>query len=113
MVFMSLNKVETTYPIVDETAQTARRPTNTINAPGVRVPVKIASHSWSCTRISVARKTPEPAQRSRNAIRSLLVDRSSDDREEGLFEGDGADRRGQLVAEGKVHDFVDSLGTGA
>src|SRR5204862_463488 len=91
----------------------ARIATTTINAAGGRLPVKIASHSWSCTRVSVARKTPEAAQRSRNAMPSLLVDRSSDDREEGFFEGDGADRRGQLVAEGKVHDFVAPLGTRA
>src|SRR5438309_1149738 len=58
----------------------ARMATNTISAPGVSVPVTIASHSWNCTRISVAKKAPEPDQRRPRAMRSLGVDRSADDR---------------------------------
>src|SRR2546426_473635 len=59
----------------------ARIATKINKAPGVRVPVTIASHSWNWTRISVARKTPVPPHRSPSAIRSLRVDRATDDRE--------------------------------
>src|SRR2546428_4842017 len=87
----------------------ARIATNTISAPGVRVPVTIASHSWSCTRISVARNIPEPDHFSPIAIGSLRVDRAPDDREERLLEGHRPDRGRQLVPERDVHDLVDPL----
>src|SRR2546426_6625842 len=83
--------------------------TKTIRAPGVSVPVRIASHSWSCTRISVAKKAPEPDHRSPKAIRSLRVNRSADDRQERLLEGHRTDRRRQAVPKGQVHDLVDPL----
>src|SRR5947199_9622751 len=83
--------------------------TNTISAPGVSVPVTIASHSWNCTRISVAKKAPEPDQRRPRAMRSLGVDRSADDRQERLLEGHRTHRRRQAVSKGHVHDLVDSL----
>src|SRR5437899_10893959 len=76
-------------------------------APGVRVPVTIASHSWNWTRISVARKTPVPPHRSPNAIRSLRVDRPTDDREERFLQGHRPDRGGQVFAQCDVHDLVD------
>src|SRR5205807_4810686 len=87
----------------------ARMATNTISAPGVSVPVTIASHSWSCTRISVAKKAPEPDQRSPRAMRSLGVDRSADDGQERLLEGHRTHRRRQAVSKGQVHDLVDPL----
>src|SRR2546422_8789185 len=76
----------------------ARIATKISKAPGVRVPVTIASHSWNWTRISVARKTPVPLHRSPKAIRSLRVDRAADDREERLLQGHGPDRGGQMFA---------------
>src|SRR5437762_14353825 len=84
--------------------------TNTISAPGVSVPVTIASHSWSCTRISVAKKAPEPDQRSPKAMRSLRVDRSAHDGQEGFLEGHRADRRRQAIPASEVHDLVEPLG---
>src|SRR5712692_4639943 len=80
------------------------------SAPGVRVPVTIASHSWSCTRISVARNTRVPDHRNPKATASLLVDRPTDDRQEGLLERNRSDRRRQSVPEGEVHDLVDFFG---
>src|SRR6266487_631930 len=71
----------------------ARTATNTRSAPGVSVPVTIASHSCSWTRISVARNMPDTDHFSPNAIVSLRVDRTSDDREERLLEGHGSDGR--------------------
>src|SRR5438552_16646179 len=79
--------------------------TNTISAPGVSVPVTIASHSWNCTRISVAKKAPEPDQRSPRAMRSLGVDRSADDGQERLLEGHRTHCRRQAVSKGHVHDL--------
>src|SRR5437870_1229191 len=87
----------------------ARIATNTISAPGVRVPVTIASHSWSCTRISVARNIPEPDHLSPDAIGSLRVDRAPDDREECLLEGHRPHGGRQPVAERNVHDLVNPL----
>ncbi len=52
----------------------ARMATNTRRAPGVSVPVTIASHSCSCTRISVARNIPDPDHFRPNAILSLRID---------------------------------------
>src|SRR5205814_4109994 len=83
----------------------ARMATNTISAPGVSVPVTIASHSWHYTRISVAKKAPEPDQRSPRAMRSLGVDRSADDRQERLLEGHRTHRRRQAVSKAHVHDL--------
>src|SRR2546422_846008 len=83
--------------------------TKTIRAPGVSVPVRIASHSWSCTRISVAKKAPEPDHRSPKAIRSLRVNRSADDRQERFLEGHRTDRGRETVPKGEVHDLVDPL----
>src|SRR5207247_10975865 len=85
--------------------------TNTIRAPGVSVPITIASHSWNCTRISVAQKAPEPDQRSPRAMRSLGIDRSADDRQERLLEGHRTYRRRQAVSKGHVNDLVDSIRT--
>src|SRR5881397_1543190 len=84
----------------------ARIATKINKAPGVSVPVTIASHSWNWTRISVARKTPVPPHRSPNAIRSLRVDRTTDDREERLLQGHGPDGGGQVFAQCDVHDLV-------
>src|ERR1700704_3738605 len=80
------------------------------SAPGVSVPVTIASHSWSCTRISVVRKTRVPDHRNPKPIASFLIDRPADDRQEGLLEGNGSDRGGQSAPKGEVHDLVDSFG---
>src|SRR5207245_10553381 len=88
----------------------ARIATNTISAPGVRVPVTIASHSWSCTRISVARNIPEPDHFSPNAIGSLRVDRAPDDRAECLLEGHRPHGARQPCAERDVHAHVNRLG---
>src|SRR5256885_1421584 len=88
----------------------ARMATNTIRAPGVSVPVTIASHSWSCTRISVAKKAPEPDQRSPKAMPALRVDRSAHDGQECFLEGHRADRRRQAIPESEVHDLMDPLG---
>src|SRR2546426_6571163 len=85
----------------------ARIATKINKAPGVSVPVTIASHSWNWTRISVARKTPVPPHRSPKAIRSLRVDRAPDDREERLLQGHGPDGGGQVFAQRDVHDLVD------
>src|SRR5207245_3767863 len=85
----------------------ARIATKINKGPGVRAPVTIASHSWNWTRISVARKTPVPPHRSPNAIRSLRVDRPTDDREERFLQGHRPDRGGQVFAQRDVHDFVD------
>src|SRR6266540_3448459 len=87
----------------------ARMATNTRSAPGVSVPVRIASHSCSWTRISVARNIPEPDHFSPNAILSLRVDRPADDREERLLQGHGPDRRREAVPQRDVHHLVDSL----
>src|SRR3989440_10658335 len=83
--------------------------TKMIRAPGVSVPVRIASHSWSCTRISVAKKAPEPDHRSPKAIRSLRVDRPADNRQERFLEGHWTDRGRETVPKGEVHDLVDPL----
>src|SRR5919198_6291513 len=88
----------------------ARIATNIRRAPGVRVPVTIASHSCSCTRISVTRKAPDPDHRHPKTMPSLRVDRSADDRQERLLEGHGAHGRGQPGPEGEVHDLMDLLG---
>src|SRR5437870_12365526 len=85
----------------------ARIATKINKAPGVSVPVTIASHSWNWTRISVARKTPVPPHRSPKAIRSLRVDRATDDREERFLHRHGPDRVGQVFAQRDVHDLVD------
>src|SRR2546422_10531168 len=85
----------------------ARIATKINKAPGVRVPVTIASHSWNWTRISVARKTPVPPHRSPSAIRSVRVDRATDDREEGFLQGHRPDRGGQVCAQCDVDDLLD------
>src|SRR5207244_7069939 len=89
-------------------SSSARIATKINKAPGVSVPVTIASHSWNWTRISVARKTPVPPHRSPKAIRSLRVDRATDDREERFLQRHGPDRRGQVFAQRDGHDLVDS-----
>src|SRR5712692_8366245 len=81
------------------------------SAPGVSVPIAIASHSWSCTRISVARKTRVPDHRNPKAMASLLVDGPTDDRQERLLQRHGSDRRRQSVPEGEVHDLADFFGS--
>src|SRR6266498_1255148 len=88
----------------------ARIATNTRSAPGVSVPVTIASHSCSWTRISVARNIPEPDHFSPNAILSLRIDRAADDREECFLQCHRPDGRRQAVSEGDVHHFVHALG---
>src|SRR6059036_10015 len=88
----------------------ARIATKINKAPGVSVPVTIASHSWNWTRISVAKKTPVPPHRSPNAIGSLRVDRATDDREECLLEAHGPNGGGQVLPQRHVHDFVDAPG---
>src|SRR5712692_268196 len=85
----------------------ARIATKISKAPGVSVPVTIASHSWNWTRISVARKTPVPPHRSPKAIRSLRVNRPTDDREECFLQRHRTDGGGQVLAQGDVHDLVD------
>src|SRR2546430_9721921 len=85
----------------------ARMATKMIRAPGVSVPVRIASHSWSCTRISVAKKAREPDHRSPKAIRSLRVDRPADDCQERFLEGHRTDRGRETVPKDEVHDLVD------
>src|SRR6266545_8038712 len=87
----------------------ARTATKTRRAPGVSVPVTIASHSWSCTRISVARNILEPDHFRPNAIVSLRIDRTSDDREERLLEGHGPDGRREAVPQRDVHHFVNAF----
>src|SRR5438309_7010320 len=87
----------------------ARMATKMIRAPGVSVPVRIASHSWSCTRISVAKKAPEPDHRSPKAIRSLRVDRPADNRQERFLEGHRTDCGRETVPKCEVHDLVDPL----
>src|SRR5207245_3836055 len=87
----------------------ARTATKISKAPGVSVPVTIASHSWNWTRISVARKTPVPPHRSPKAIRSLRIDRPTDDREERFLQSHRPDGGGQVLAQRDVHDFVDPL----
>src|SRR3989442_5205130 len=84
----------------------ARIATKINKAPGVRVPVTIASHSWNWTRISVARKTPVPPHRSPSAIRSLRVDRATDDREERFLQGHRPDPAGQVFAQVHVHALL-------
>src|SRR2546427_6329207 len=98
----------TSEPMTVTAINSAARIATKINkAPGVSVPVTIASHSWNWTRISVARKTPVPPHRSPNAVRSLRVDRPTDDREERFLQGHRPDRGGQVFAQRDVHDFVD------
>src|SRR5438552_190644 len=88
----------------------ARTATKISRAPGVSVPVTIASHSWNWTRISVAKKTPVPPHRSPNAIGSLRIDRATDDREERLLEAHRPHGGGQVLPQRHIHDFVDPPG---
>src|SRR5437899_3079099 len=103
------NNEDTSEPMSVTAIKSGARIATKINkAPGVSVPVTIASHSWNWTRISVARKTPVPPHRSPKAIRSLRVDRATDDREERFLQRHGPDRGGQVFAQRDVHDLVDS-----
>src|SRR6266487_2722684 len=129
IVFMSLKSVDTTYPIVEETAHTAiKQAPSTSPAAGLsgwrtsKMTTRTRLGGRYATSIppAIPRKypsgdnglawyMPDPDHFSPNAIVSLRVDRTSDDREERLLEGHGSDGRREAVPQGDVHHLVNAF----